>query len=117
MLSRLKNLADAICVLFTHRTYVKVDSSTSVSVLFFHCSSAVHLRYIKNRQKNGILITISFEKGFKRFFVDSDNLDVLEDNCYKTSLYDGLLFSTIDPSNVICFLTQYCKPLNSYMRS
>ena len=74
MLSRLKNLADAFCILFPHATIVKVNSQTNVTIHFLHCKSEIHFSFIRNRLKKGVLISVAFEKGFKRFFVDLDIL-------------------------------------------
>lgn len=116
MLSKLKRLADALCVLFAQATIVKINSRCNVSIHFLHCRSEIHLSFIRNRNKNGILISVSFEKGFKRFFVDSEKIDKLEDSAYKTCLYDGMLFSALDPDNLIAFLSQFANPLNNYIR-
>ena len=116
MLSRLKNLADSLCVLFAQATIVKINSQSNVSIHFLHCRSEIHLSFIRNRNKNGILISVSFEKGFKRFFVDSDKFDALEDSAYKTCLYDGMLFSAVDPGHLIVFLSQFANPLNNFIK-
>lgn len=116
MLSKLKNLADAFCVLFGFRTIVTVNSQKNVSIHFLHCQSEIYFTFIRNRQKCGVVITLSFEKGFKRFFVSEDQLDKLEDILYSTCLYNGLLFSAVDPDNLIVLLSQYLEPLNSYTR-